>query len=98
MTESEVLVREGTTVDRLAASAVAAGEVTTLGHEARDDAVELGALKVERLAARCALALLTLRDVSKWSTTEGRTGAEGAEVLSGPGDDVGEELPLVVSD
>jgi hypothetical protein len=47
---------------------VAAGEVTTLEHELGDDAVEGGALEVERLA-RLAGALLA--------------GAEGAEVLSG---------------
>ena len=54
------------TVDRLAASAVPAGEVATLAHELRDDAVEGGALEVERLA-RLAHALLA--------------GAEATEVL-----------------
>lgn len=47
---------------------VAAGEVTTLKHELGDDAVEVGALVVERLAG-AASALLA--------------GAESAEVLGG---------------
>ena len=64
--EGEVLVGELLAVDGLAAGAVAAGEVATLAHELRDDAVEGGALEVERLA-RLAHALLA--------------GAEGAEVL-----------------
>jgi hypothetical protein len=64
--EGEVLVRELLAVDGLAAGAVAAGEVATLAHELRDDAVEGGALEVERLA-RLAHALLA--------------GAEATEVL-----------------
>ena len=65
--EGEVLVLELFAVDGLAPGAVAAGEVTSLQHELRDDAVEGGALVVEGLA-RAALALLA--------------GAERAEVLS----------------
>ena len=38
-------------VDRLATGAVAAGEVTTLEHELRDDAVEAGALVAEAVLA-----------------------------------------------
>ena len=64
--EGEVLVGELLAVDGLAAGTVAAGEVATLAHELRDDAVEGGALEVERLA-RLADALLA--------------GAEAAEVL-----------------
>ena len=64
--EGEVLVSELLAVDGLAAGAVAAGEVAALAHELRDDAVEGGALEVERLA-RLADALLA--------------GAERAEVL-----------------
>lgn len=77
VTEVEVLISKLVAVDGLAASAVAAGEVTTLDHEVLDDTVELGALVAEGLA-RLAHALLA--------------GAESAEVLSGLGDDVGEEL------
>jgi len=40
--ESEVLVSKLLAVDRLAASAVAVGEVTALEHEVGDDAVEAG--------------------------------------------------------
>jgi hypothetical protein len=75
--EVEVLVLELLAVDGLSAGAVAAGEVTTLKHELGDDAVEAGALEVERLA-RLAGTLLA--------------SAEGAEVLSGLGDLVLEEL------
>merc|ERR1719171_2457264 len=49
--ELEVLVGELLAVDGLAARAVAPREVAALEHEVRDDAVELGALVVERLAA-----------------------------------------------
>ena len=60
-----------------AAAAVAAREVAALAHELRDDAVEGGALEVERLAA-LAHALLAR--------------AQSAEVLGRPGDDVSAEL------
>merc|ERR1712054_700544 len=40
-----------TELDRLAASAVATGEVTALKHELRDDTVELAALVAEALLA-----------------------------------------------
>ncbi len=50
MPEPEVLVRELLAVNGLAAGAVAAGEVTRLAHEVRDDAVEDAALVVQRLA------------------------------------------------
>ena len=56
-----------------AGRAVAAREVTALAHELRDDAVEGGALEVERLA-RLAHALLA--------------GAQAAEVLRRLRDDV----------
>jgi len=46
----EVLVSELGAVDGLATSAVAAGEVTALGHELRDDSVVGAALEVEGLA------------------------------------------------
>jgi len=46
----EVLVSELLSVDGLAASAVASGEVSTLSHEVRDDSVEGGALVVKGLA------------------------------------------------
>jgi hypothetical protein len=48
--ELEVLVRELGAIDGLATSAVEVGEVTTLEHKLGDDAVEDGALVVERLA------------------------------------------------
>jgi len=73
----EVLVLELLAVDALTSGAVAAGEVTTLEHELGDDAVEAGALVVEGLAALSSALL---------------AGAESAEVLSGLGDLVGEEL------
>jgi hypothetical protein len=47
----EVLVGELLTVDGLATSAVATGEVTTLKHEVRDDSVERRALVAETLLA-----------------------------------------------
>ena len=62
----EVLVREGAAVDRLTACAVADREVATLGHEARDDPMEVAPFVVERLSAS-SLPLLT--------------SAEGTEVL-----------------
>jgi len=49
--ELEVLVGELLTIDGLATSAVATGEVTTLEHEVRDDTVELGARVAEALLA-----------------------------------------------
>lgn len=45
----EVLIREPVTVDGLATSAVALGEITTLQHELGDDAVEAGTLVTESL-------------------------------------------------
>ena len=50
MPELEVLIRELLAVDGLAAGAVAAGEVTRLAHEVRDDAVEDAVLVAEGLA------------------------------------------------
>jgi len=66
----EVLVSEFFAVDGLATSAVSAGEVATLGHEASDNAVESASLEVEGLAL-LAHALLA--------------SAESAEVLGGLG-------------
>jgi hypothetical protein len=48
--ELEVLIRELLAVDGLASGAVAAGEVTRLAHEVRDDAVEDAVLVAEGLA------------------------------------------------
>ena len=62
----EVLVVELVAVNALAASAISDSEVTTLGHEARDNSVEDAALEVEGLS-RVAHAFLA--------------SAEGAEVL-----------------
>ena len=73
----KVLVGELGAVDGLAAGAVAAGEVASLAHEARDDAVERRPLVVQRLAGR-AQALLAR--------------AEQPEVVGGAGHLVGEEL------
>jgi len=47
----EVLILELVAVDRLATSSVVVGEVTTLAHEVRDDAVEAGALEAESFLA-----------------------------------------------
>lgn len=47
----KVLVLKLVAVDRLSAGAVAAGKVTTLAHEARNDAVELACLEAEALLA-----------------------------------------------
>lgn len=49
--EVEVLVSELLAVDRLAARAVAGGEVTALEHEVGDHTVEVGALVAEALLA-----------------------------------------------
>jgi len=68
VTVDEVLILELVAVDGLTTGAVAAGKVTTLGHEATNDAMERAALEVEGLAA-LALSLLT--------------SAESAEVLGG---------------
>mmetsp|Transcript_62884 Transcript_62884/g.167224 ORF Transcript_62884/g.167224 Transcript_62884/m.167224 type:complete len:247 (+) Transcript_62884:167-907(+) len=75
--EREVLVGKLGAVDRLAARAVAPGEVTALAHELRNHAVERRALEVQRLA-RLAHALLA--------------GAERAEVLGRLRHDVGAQL------
>merc|ERR1719167_746482 len=44
MFEHEVLIREFFAIDRLAACAIAVGEIATLDHEIFDDPVELAAL------------------------------------------------------
>jgi hypothetical protein len=103
----EVLIGELSTIDGLATTAVAPGEVTTLAHEAGDDPVEAAALVVEGLA-RGTSALLacgtrcTVRrggsSASNWPIgKEGPqrlllTSAESAEVLGGLGGHVSEEL------
>jgi hypothetical protein len=58
MLQLEVLVLELAAIDRLAASAVAVGEIASLEHEVRDDAMELGAT-VGELLARLADTLLS---------------------------------------
>ena len=60
MLDLEVLIGELGTVDGLATTAITAGEVATLAHEAGDDPVEGAALVVERLA-RATHTLLTCR-------------------------------------
>lgn len=65
LSESRLCARHGETH-------VAAGKVTALKHELRDDAVELGASIAKALF----------------------TGAQGAEVLDGLGDDIVEELEV----
>mmetsp|Transcript_28683 Transcript_28683/g.82417 ORF Transcript_28683/g.82417 Transcript_28683/m.82417 type:complete len:244 (-) Transcript_28683:38-769(-) len=72
----EALILELGTVDTLSAGAIAAGEVTTLEHEVGDDAVELAALEMQRLA-RLADALAARAQVHK--------------VLDGLGDHAAEE-------
>lgn len=71
------LVVELVAVNRLAAGAIASSKVTTLDHELLDDAVEDGALVVQRLSG-LSNALLAC--------------AEGAEVLGRLGNEVGVEL------
>ena len=83
MPELEVLIRELLAVDGLAAGAVAAGEVSALAHEVRDDAVEDAVLVVEGLA-RLADALLA--------------GAQRAEVLARLRGDVDAELERDATD
>jgi len=73
----EVLIGELGTVDGLATTAITAGEVATLAHEAGDDPVEGAALVVEGLA-RATHTLLT--------------SAESTEVLAGLGGNVRVEL------
>ena len=75
----EVFVLELATEDGLATTAIASGEIATLGHEAGDDTMELAALEVEILALG-AHALLT--------------SAEALEVLSGLGGVLGIESHL----
>ena len=72
----EVFVVESGTVDAFSSSAVSAGEVSSLGHEAGDDSVEVGTLEPESLSG-VALTLLA--------------SAESAEVLNGLGHTVAEE-------
>jgi len=74
--EGEVLISKLAAVDGLTASAVAAGEVTTLEHELGDHTVESAALVAEGLAT---------------ATDTLLTSAEAAEVLGGLGDNVREE-------
>ena len=75
--DGEVLIVELVAVDGLATSAVASGEITTLGHELSDYSVEGGSFVVERLT-RLAGTLLT--------------SAEASEVLSSFGSLVSVEL------
>jgi hypothetical protein len=75
--ELEVLIGELVAIDRLATSAITAGEVATLAHELRNDTVELGALVVQWLAA-LAHALLA--------------GAQSTEVLGSAWNNIVEEL------
>ena len=49
----EVLIREGTTIDGLAASAVATLKVPTLNDEVLDDAVKRAALVAKSRLAAC---------------------------------------------
>ena len=83
MPELEVLIRELLAVDGLASGAVAAGEVTRLAHEVRDDAVEDAVLVAEGLA-RPADPLLA--------------GAQRAEVLARLRCDVDAELERDAAD
>ena len=75
----EVLVGKLGSVDGLATGAVLGGEVTTLGHKVSDHSVEGAALVVKGLSG---LTRTTL------------TCAECAEILSGLGSGVSEELEL----
>ena len=45
--EGEVLVSEFLSIDGLSTAAITHGEVTSLGHEARDNSVEVASLVVE---------------------------------------------------
>jgi hypothetical protein len=67
----EVLILEFLAVDALAACAIALGEVSALNHEALNDSVECGALVMKRFPC---------------ITDTFLASAEGAEVLSGFGD------------
>eukprot|EP00293_Proteomonas_sulcata_P015852 CAMPEP_0184295746 /NCGR_PEP_ID=MMETSP1049-20130417/6622_1 /TAXON_ID=77928 /ORGANISM="Proteomonas sulcata, Strain CCMP704" /LENGTH=269 /DNA_ID=CAMNT_0026604479 /DNA_START=109 /DNA_END=917 /DNA_ORIENTATION=- len=73
----QVLIRESVAVDGLASPSISAGEISTLAHEAFNDAVELGALIVQGFPAFSHPLL---------------AGAEGAEVLSCLGHKVSEKL------
>ena len=50
--ELEVLVLELGSVDRLAASTIVVGEITTLNHEILDDTVETASLKISSAQVR----------------------------------------------
>mmetsp|Transcript_23780 Transcript_23780/g.39869 ORF Transcript_23780/g.39869 Transcript_23780/m.39869 type:complete len:206 (-) Transcript_23780:429-1046(-) len=75
--ELKALVLKLLAVDGLATRAVASGEVATLAHESRDDAMELASLEMQWLA-HLALALLPR--------------AQRSEVLCGLGDAVRKQL------
>ena len=70
VTPREVLVFEAATVDGLTTAAITTSEIATLGHEARNDSVELASLEVQGLALLSHALLAS---------------AEAAEVLSGSG-------------
>ena len=78
MLRAEVLIGELGAVYGLSARPVAVREVASLGHEARDDAVEAGAPVVQRLPGGGARAVLA--------------GHQAAEILRGPGNHIGEQL------
>jgi len=77
--KSEILISELFTVDGLTTGSVAAGEITTLAHEAVDDTMESRALEVERLAGAAHTLL---------------AGAQASEIFSGLGNNISAESHL----
>ena len=95
----EVLVSEVGSVDGLAASAVSASEVTTLGHEVPDDAMEAASLEVKWLSGltHASLSCAELAEVLRglWSVISERH-SDSASSLTTDGD-VKEDLSVWTS-
>ena len=90
VTVGEIFILEFATIDGLATSAVASGEVTALSHEAWDDTVELGSLEVE-IFALCAHAFLASAECSEvlsclWGVLDIKGNGDSAGSLATDGD------------
>mmetsp|Transcript_32752 Transcript_32752/g.103633 ORF Transcript_32752/g.103633 Transcript_32752/m.103633 type:complete len:255 (+) Transcript_32752:188-952(+) len=91
----EALVLEPSSIDRLSPSSIALGEVSSLNHEARDDAMKLGSLVGESRVGR--LRSFVLLGVNlDLASTEGSevVGSAGASLAVQPDDDPTNRLPI----